>query len=49
MLNAGSDVDVANALWVAANTKKCPRCQTHIEKNEVRYILIFAEIIGIRI
>eukprot|EP00607_Mallomonas_marina_P001795 CAMPEP_0182439052 /NCGR_PEP_ID=MMETSP1167-20130531/86187_1 /TAXON_ID=2988 /ORGANISM="Mallomonas Sp, Strain CCMP3275" /LENGTH=237 /DNA_ID=CAMNT_0024632639 /DNA_START=389 /DNA_END=1099 /DNA_ORIENTATION=+ len=26
--------DVANQMWVAANTKKCPRCQTHIEKNE---------------
>ena len=22
------------ALWVAANTKKCPRCQTPIEKDE---------------
>ena len=30
-----NDIDVANAMWVAANTKKCPRCQTPIEKNEV--------------
>ena len=26
--------DIANALWVAANTKKCPRCTTAIEKDE---------------
>ena len=25
---------MANALWVAANTKKCPRCSTAIEKDE---------------
>lgn len=30
---SGND-DVANALWVAANTKKCPRCNTPIEKDE---------------
>jgi hypothetical protein len=26
--------DIANALWVAANTKRCPRCGTAIEKDE---------------
>jgi hypothetical protein len=26
--------DIANALWVAANTKRCPRCSTPIEKDE---------------
>lgn len=26
--------DIANALWVAANTKRCPRCSTAIEKDE---------------
>ena len=26
--------DIANALWVAANTKRCPRCNTPIEKDE---------------
>lgn len=26
--------DIANALWVAANTKRCPRCATAIEKDE---------------
>jgi ankyrin repeat/IBR domain-containing protein 1 len=26
--------DLANALWVAANTKRCPRCSTPIEKDE---------------
>mmetsp|Transcript_32887 Transcript_32887/g.47510 ORF Transcript_32887/g.47510 Transcript_32887/m.47510 type:complete len:1304 (-) Transcript_32887:148-4059(-) len=26
--------DLANALWVAANTKRCPRCNTPIEKDE---------------
>jgi hypothetical protein len=26
--------EIANALWVAANTKKCPRCTTPIEKDE---------------
>lgn len=26
--------DIANALWVAANTKPCPRCKTPIEKDE---------------
>ena len=26
--------DLANALWVAANTKRCPRCSTAIEKDE---------------
>ena len=25
---------LANALWVAANTKKCPRCSAAIEKDE---------------
>lgn len=46
----GSDLEnseLANALWVAANTKRCPRCSTPIEKDEgcnhMRYItyLIF--------
>lgn len=31
--NATGD-DIANALWVAANTKRCPRCNTAIEKDE---------------
>jgi len=26
--------DIASALWVAANTKRCPRCQMPIEKDE---------------
>ncbi len=26
--------DIANALWLNANTKKCPRCSTSIEKDE---------------
>ena len=26
--------EIANALWVAANTKPCPRCKTPIEKDE---------------
>ncbi len=26
--------EIANALWVAANTKRCPRCSTPIEKDE---------------
>jgi hypothetical protein len=26
--------DMANAMWVAANTKRCPRCSTPIEKDE---------------
>ncbi len=26
--------DIANALWLAANCKRCPRCQTPIEKDE---------------
>lgn len=33
----GSDKDgneIANALWVAANTKRCPKCELPIEKNE---------------
>lgn len=30
---ANSD-EIANALWVAANTKRCPRCSTAIEKDE---------------
>lgn len=30
----GSSNDVANALWLAANCKRCPRCQTPIEKDE---------------
>jgi hypothetical protein len=34
LVETGGPVDVASALWVAANTKKCPRCQTPIEKNE---------------
>jgi IBR domain, a half RING-finger domain len=41
-LDVNVDVDVdeqagehlANALWVAANTKKCPRCSAAIEKDE---------------
>lgn len=34
--NAGAKKgdDIANALWVAANTKRCPRCTTPIEKDE---------------
>lgn len=32
--SSGGGDDIANALWVAANTKKCPRCQTPIEKDE---------------
>ena len=31
---ANTQADLANALWVAANTKRCPRCQTPIEKDE---------------
>lgn len=31
---ATSGDDLANALWVAANTKRCPRCSTAIEKDE---------------
>jgi ankyrin repeat/IBR domain-containing protein 1 len=30
----GGGDDVANALWVRANTKPCPRCKTPIEKDE---------------
>jgi hypothetical protein len=30
----GTADDIANALWVAANTKRCPRCGTAIEKDE---------------
>jgi hypothetical protein len=26
--------EIANALWVAANTKRCPKCELPIEKNE---------------
>jgi hypothetical protein len=26
--------EVANAMWVAANTKQCPRCNSYIEKDE---------------
>lgn len=26
--------EIANAMWVAANTKRCPRCATAIEKDE---------------
>jgi hypothetical protein len=33
-IDCGKCPDIANALWVAANTKKCPRCQTAIEKDE---------------
>ena len=29
-----SSGDIANALWLAANCKRCPRCQTPIEKDE---------------
>jgi hypothetical protein len=32
--NASLGDDLANALWVAANTKRCPRCGTAIEKDE---------------
>jgi uncharacterized protein with PIN domain len=32
-LSASGD-EIANALWVAANTKRCPRCNTPIEKDE---------------
>lgn len=32
--DAKSSDDIANALWVAANTKRCPRCSTAIEKDE---------------
>jgi hypothetical protein len=31
---ATSGDEIANALWVAANTKRCPRCSTPIEKDE---------------
>ena len=27
-------VELGNLLWLAANTKRCPRCQTPTEKNE---------------
>ncbi len=30
----GSSTEVANDLWLHANTKKCPRCSTPIEKDE---------------
>ena len=30
----GSSIDIANALWLTANCKRCPRCQTPIEKDE---------------
>lgn len=32
--NASDGGDLANALWVAANTKRCPKCKLPIEKNE---------------
>ncbi|RYG70191.1 hypothetical protein EON64_00850 [archaeon] len=32
--DAGNNEEIANALWVAANTKRCPRCGTAIEKDE---------------
>lgn len=31
---SGNGDDIATALWVTANTKKCPRCTTPIEKDE---------------
>eukprot|EP00981_Chlorochromonas_danica_P013636 scaffold6591_cov328-Ochromonas_danica.AAC.10 len=31
---ASNSDEIANALWVAANTKRCPRCGTAIEKDE---------------
>jgi hypothetical protein len=34
MGGAKAGEDIANALWVAANTKQCPRCSTAIEKDE---------------
>ena len=33
-VKGGSADEIANALWVAANTKRCPRCGTAIEKDE---------------
>mmetsp|Transcript_5318 Transcript_5318/g.5819 ORF Transcript_5318/g.5819 Transcript_5318/m.5819 type:complete len:1186 (-) Transcript_5318:647-4204(-) len=32
--SAANGDEIANALWVAANTKRCPRCGTAIEKDE---------------
>jgi len=32
--NAENSNDLANALWLAANTRPCPRCSTPIEKDE---------------
>jgi hypothetical protein len=32
--NPSTSEEMANALWVAANTKQCPRCNSHIEKDE---------------
>ena len=31
---SGSAIDMGNLLWLAANTKRCPQCQTATEKNE---------------
>ena len=31
---SATGADIADALWMAANTKKCPRCSTAIEKDE---------------
>ena len=30
----GGTAELGNALWIAANTKKCPKCKTATEKNE---------------
>src|SRR3546814_401309 len=30
----GDAQDIADALWISANTKRCPKCTTPIEKNE---------------
>lgn len=44
-----SGEEIANALWVAANTKRCPRCGTAIEKDEgcnhMRYMFFVFSII----
>ena len=32
--STGQQADIANALWVAANTKKCPKCSLPIEKDD---------------
>eukprot|EP01035_Chromulina_nebulosa_P018256 gene18256-23931_t len=34
LTGSGKGDDIANALWMAANTKKCPRCTSPIEKDE---------------